>query len=124
MKSIFGIKSIIASTIILASCGKDDAPQDTDLFIGTYRGPISFINADESIDKAEGKVTVSKVGTVYNFAFSDGIPNVNNIKFEKEDDTYYINIGSSGTSYIRINKDVLNMLYISDGNKWTANCTR
>lgn len=125
MKKILSSLALIASiSILLAACSKDTAPQDNDLFIGTYRGPISYNSADESISIDNGSITVSKVDNTYNFAFSDGIPNINGIKFEEEDDTYYINIGGSGTSYIRINKDVLKILYIYDGQTWTADCTR
>lgn len=125
MKKILSSLALIASiSLIFAACSKDTAPQDTDLFIGTYRGAISYVSADESISIDNGSITVSKVDNTYNFAFSDGIPNINGVKFEEEDDTYYINIGGSGTSYIRINKDVLKILYIYDGQTWTADCTR
>lgn len=125
MKKILSPLALIASiSLIFAACSKDTAPQDTDLFIGTYRGAISYVSADESISIDNGSITVSKVDNTYNFAFSDGIPNINGVKFEEEDDTYYINIGGSGTSYIRINKDVLKILYIYDGQTWTADCTR
>ena len=110
--------------VMFAACSKDKGPQDTKLFVGTYRGPISYESDDDDISIGDGKITVSNVDDIYNFAFSDGIPNINNIRFASEDDEYYINIGGSGTSYIRINKDVLKILYISDGRTWTANCTR
>lgn len=125
MKKVVSILALLGLVAVLfSSCSKDDAPQDTDLFIGTYRGDLKFVSDDETITVDEGKITVSKVGDIYNFAFSDGIPNINNVKFESDDDEFYINIGGSGTSYIRINKDVLKILYIADGKTWTANCTR
>lgn len=123
-KSLF--ISILISTISLffISCGKDDAPQDTDLFVGTYSGTLTYMSDSDSKTTSDGKITVAKIGETYNFAFSDGIPNITGIKFEKEDDEFYINIGGSGTSYIRINESVLKILYISDGQTWTANCSR
>src|SRR5690606_26129342 len=125
MKKIISLLATLAAfSILLLSCSKDTAPQDTDLFIGDYHGAISYKSADEDIDIDNGKVTVSKVGDTYNFAFSNSIPNINGIQFEKDDDEYYINIGSSGTSYIKINKDKLIILYLSDGQTWTANCDR
>lgn len=111
-------------SLMFASCSKDKGPQDSKLFVGTYKGPISYNSADDNISIGDGRITVVNTGNIYNFAFSDGIPNINNIRFESENDEYYINIGGSGTSYIRINKDVLKILYISDGKTWTANCTR
>lgn len=125
MKTLIQSVAILGlSGISLMSCSKDTAPQDTDLFIGTYNGKISYKSDDEAKTIENGKVTVSNAGDIYNFAFSDGIPNINNVKFEKESDEFYINIGGSGTSYIKINKDELKILYISDGQTWTANCTR
>lgn len=115
---------LAAAVFTMSSCSKDTAPQDTDLFIGTYRGSLAYQSDDKDISVEDGKITVSKLDNTYNFAFSDGIPNINGIKFEKEDDTYYVNVGSAGTGYIRINKDVLKILYIVDGQTWTADCTR
>lgn len=120
--SIFAV--LLTATLILTSCSKDKSPADSDLFVGTYNGSISYVASGETKSAADGKVTVTKVGDTYSFAFSDGIPNIYNIKFEKGDDEYYINIGGSGTSYIRINNKDLKILYISDGQTWTANCTR
>lgn len=111
-------------SLLIASCSKDKGPQDSNLFIGTYKGPISYSSDDDNISIGEGRITVSNVDNIYNFAFSDGIPNINNIRFESENDEYYINIGASVTSYIRINNEVLKILYISNGKTWTANCTR
>lgn len=125
MNKITGLALLtVIGTAIFSSCGKDDAPQDTDLFIGTYKGNIGYVSSSDSKSSSDGKVTVSKIGSTYNFAFSDGIPNVNGIKFEKENDEFYINIGGSGTSYIRINESTLKMLYISSGETWTADCSR
>lgn len=123
-KTISLLATLAAFSILLISCSKDTAPQDTDLFIGDYHGAISYKSADEDIDIDNGKVTVSKIGDTYNFAFSNSIPNINGIKFEEGDDEYYINIGGSGTSYIKINKDKLIILYLSDGQTWTADCDR
>lgn len=125
MKKIIRIISLIGIlSIVFLSCGKDKAPQDSDLFVGTYSGSISYMSDTDSKSSSTGKVTVAKAGDVYSFVFSDGIPNITGIKFEKEDDEYYINIGGSGTSYIRINSSKLKILYLVDGQVWTADCTR
>jgi hypothetical protein len=125
MQSIMKTAGMLGvAALLFASCGKDKAPQDSDLFIGTYNGTITYKSATDDKSSTAGKVTVSKLNDVYNFAFSDGIPDVNGIKFQKENDEYYINLGSSGTSFIRINASKLNMTYVVDGKTWTANCTR
>lgn len=125
MKKILSVLAIVLLTVSLfSSCKKDDDPADNDLFVGTYRGNISYVADGESISKADGSVTVVKVGSKYNFAFSDGIPDINGIEFAKDGDNTYINIGSSETSYIRITASSLDIFYLKDGKRWDADCTR
>lgn len=125
MKRLIAIMSILGiSMLLLNSCSKDKDPKDSDLFIGTYEGTISYKSDTDDKATSTGKVTVSKIGDTYNFTFSDGIPNVNNITFIKEDDVFSVNVGSSATSYIRINASTLKMLYKVDDQLWTADCTR
>lgn len=127
MKNTFKLFALLFISVIsfsVISCSDDDDPANNDLFVGTYRGPISFNGDGESITVEEGAVTVAKVGNKYNFRFSDGIENITGIEFEREDSNYNINIGGDGSSFIRINASNLNMLYIKDGKTWTANCTR
>lgn len=114
--------------LVMASCKKDTSPGDRDFFIGKYNGHITYVNSDseegESIDKQNGSVEVVKVGSSYNFIFSDGIPNITGVKFENKGKDYVISIGSDESHYIKINADKLNILYGEDGKVWTANCTR
>lgn len=117
--SILGI-----SMLLLNSCSKDKDPKDSDLFVGTYNGTITYKSNTDDKSTTNGKVTVSKIGDSYNFRFSDGIPNVNNVTFIKENDEFSINVGNSATSYIRINASTLKMLYKVDDQIWTADCSR
>lgn len=111
-------------TILLASCSKNKGPQDSDFFIGTYKGAISYTTSSENQADENGSVTVVKGDNDYNFVFSGNIPDIKNISFEEEDDEYYISVGNSATSYIRVSKSKLVILYVEDGKTWTANCTR
>jgi hypothetical protein len=108
-----------------ASCSDDD-PANNDFFAGTYRGNISYNDADNDISTDNGSVFVTKIasGTKYNFAFSNGIPDLNGIEFNQEGDHTLVMVGSTATSYIRIDNDELKILYLKDGRTWTANCTR
>lgn len=125
MKKILSVLAIALLTVSLfTSCKKDDDPADNDLFVGTYRGSVSYNTDGETISKDNGSVTVVKIGSKYNFAFSDGIPDITGVEFEKENDNTYINIGGDATSYIRINASTLKILYIKDGKRWGADCTR
>ncbi len=119
---IFGLLALIM--FVFTSCSKDDDPADNDLFIGTYKGSVSYVGDGETLSSNDGSVLVTKVGSKYNFIFSDGIPNINGVEFKQDTDNMYINVGGDATSYIRINASTLKILYISDGKMWTANCSR
>jgi hypothetical protein len=109
-----------------SSCSDDDDPTNNDFFAGTYRGTISYNDPDNDISTSDGSVFVTKIasGTKYNFAFSNGIPDLNGIEFNQEGDHTLVMIGSTATSYIRIDNNELKILYLKDGRTWTANCTR
>lgn len=113
------------ATTVLVSCSKDDDPADNDLFVGTYRGSVSYTNGDESHSNENGNVRVVKAGNNYNFIFSDGIPDLTGVEFRREDDNTVISIGDDESKYIRITASSLRIIYIKDGGAtWDANCTR
>ncbi|MGJ1226712.1 hypothetical protein ACR78H_14295 [Sphingobacterium siyangense] len=122
-----GLGMLILTVLVgFTSCSKDDDPADNDLFVGKYEGTISYDdinNNDNDVAAAEGTVTVTKVGDTYNFAFGNGIPNLNGVDFEKKDNVL-INIGSAGTGVIRIDAGKLTIGYTKDSKVWTANCNR
>ena len=121
-----GLLVLLFSLISLTSCSRDDDPADNDFFAGTYKGSISYNDGTNSISKDNGSVFVTKIasGTKYNFRFSDSIPDLNGIEFEKNGDNVLVMVGSTATSYIRIDNNELKILYIADGKTWTANATR
>lgn len=111
----------------ISSCSNDDDPTNNDFFAGTYRGSISYNDGGSTnISTNNGSVFVTKIasGTKYNFAFSDGIPDLNGIEFEQKGDHTLVMIGSNATSYIRIDNNELKILFAKEGKTWTANCTR
>ncbi len=112
------------ATAVFTACSKNDDPADNDLFVGTYKGKISYAKSgQETISKDEGSVTVIKVGNNYNFQFSDGIPNLNGVEFKKDENSV-ISIGSDEAKYIKITKDKLTIGFTTDGAVWTANGSR
>lgn len=130
MKSFLKYLSVaFFACFILASCSKDDDPADNDFFAGTYHGTISYTGGDSGgdVSSMDGSVTVTKIasGTKYNFAFSNGIPNLNGIEFEKKGDNVLINVGGQdGINFIKVDADHLEILYLKGGKKWTADCDR
>lgn len=114
-------------TFVFSACSKDDDPTDNDFFVGTYNGQISYNGDGDDVANTNGSVTVVKVasGTTYSFKFSNGIPDINNVQFEKQGDNILFNVGGeAGVNYIRIDAGNLDMLYIKDGNTWNADCSR
>ncbi|MCW3160425.1 hypothetical protein [Chryseobacterium oryctis] len=125
---ILGLFALVLFTVTsFLSCSNDDDPTDNDFFAGTYKGSISYNDGGSTnISTDAGSVFVTKIasGTKYNFAFSNSIPDLNGIQFEKQGDHTLVMVGSTGTSYIKIDNNVLKILYMKDGKTWTANCTR
>jgi hypothetical protein len=113
---------IFVITMLTVSCSKDKSPSDSDFFVGTYHGAISFTDGEETVGDTNGRVTVVKVGNSYTFDFGRGIPNITNVKFEKSGDTY-ISVGE-GVAGITIDASSLKALVTNDKGTWTANCTR
>lgn len=122
-----GALLIVFSLVSLTSCSRDDDPADNDFFAGTYKGKVSYrdgLNTNISVDAGSVFVTKIASGTKYNFTFSNSIPALNGIEFEKKGDNSLVMIGSTATSYIRIDNNKLEMFYTKDGKIWTANATR
>ncbi|MBV7441134.1 hypothetical protein KRX57_06850 [Weeksellaceae bacterium TAE3-ERU29] len=119
---IFGILSLILVAFAFTSCSSDDDPADNDLFIGKYKGKVTYTNGDENKSNDDGSVTVTKVGNTYSFTFSDGIPAITGVEMDKNQHIA-ISLGDEN-SYIRINEDVLKLLYNKDGATWTADVKR
>ena len=111
------------SSLFMIACSDDDSPADHDVFVGTYRGAISYSNGTENTTTNDGTVRVVKVGNNYNFLFSNGIPDLTGVEFEKDGETL-INIGWTETELIRVTASKLRILYTKDGRTWTADCER
>lgn len=127
MKPILVLFSCVILISLLTNCSKDDDPTNNDFFAGTYTGSISYTDGDTSIENTnDGKVFVTKIasGTKYNFRFSNNIPNLNGVEFRKEGDNVLVSIDATTNIYIRIDDNVLKILYTQDGKTWTADCTR
>ena len=129
MKNVFkilGVFVLLFTAFSLSSCRDDDDPADNDFFAGTYKGSISYNDNDNDIATDNGEVFVTKIasGTKYNFRFSNGIPDLNGLEFQKQGDNTLVMVNSNALVYIRIDNNELKMLYTADGKTWRANCTR
>ena len=112
-------------TFFSISCSKKDDPADNDIFVGKYKGSITYLSGKEKKSIDNGSVTVVKAGGSYYFRFSDGIPDLKGVSFKKEGDNTLVNIDwKEGVKIIRINASSLNILYTKEGKIWTANAKR
>lgn len=125
MKKLLKLTMVLfMMTAVFTACSKDDDPANNDLFVGTYKGNISYVKDGGDKKSIEnGKVTVIKTGNNYNFQFSDGIADLNGVEFEKDANTA-VSVGSTESKYIRINASTLKIAFAKDGAIWTADCTR
>ena len=122
---LFSVICLSLVAFSCASCSKHDDPADNDLFVGTYKGKISYSDGETKKSADNGSVTVLKAGKDYYFRFSDGIPDLKGVKFKKEGDHTLVNIDlQDGVKIIKINASSLNILYTTDGKTWTANAKR
>ena len=128
MKKLFTLVTLICISLVAfssISCSKNDDPADNDLFVGTYKGKISFLKGEEKKSFDNGSVTVVKTGNDYYFRFSDGIEDLKGVSFKKEGDNRLVNIDfEDGVKYMKIDASSLTMLYTTDGKTWTANAKR
>ena len=128
MKKAFTLVTLICLVVVAVlsiSCSKSDDPADNDLFVGKYHGTISYTVDHKPKIVDNGTVTVIKIGNSYNFVFSDGIPDIKDVKFKKQGDHTLVNIDlQEGVKLIRINASSLNILYTQDGKTWIANGNR
>lgn len=117
--------AVCTLALVVFSCNKKDDPADNDLFVGTYKGSVSFTDDKGNTEsKDDGSVIVAKVGDSYNFSFSPG-ETLTGVKFRKEKDNTFVNVDfKDGIQYITITNSSLNMLYMKDGKTWKANAKR
>lgn len=125
MKSVLKIMGVLLLVAFFVSaCSKDTDPADVDVFAGTFRGKIGYTDAEKNITQDNGSVFVTKLNNTYNFRFSDGIPDLNGVEFQRKDDNTLVSVGSSGTGMITINKDKLVIGFTRNGRNWSADCGR
>ena len=129
MKKILSIVTLICLLVVALSsisCSKKDDPADNDLFVGTYKGKIAYVDNNGGKKSADnGSVTVIKAGGDYYFRFSDGIPDLKGVSFKKDGDHMLVNLDfKDGVQVIRINASSLFIQYSKDKKTWTANAKR
>ena len=123
MKKLLSLLAVLSlGLIIMTSCSKDDDPKDNDIFIGKYKGMVSYTSGDETKSSDDGSVTVVKLGDKYTFDFSDGIPSIKDKEIKKGKNSFTLDWDEG--SIITIDESNLSINMIKDGQIWIANCKR
>lgn len=126
MKSILKMLGVVLfASFVFTACSKDDDPADNRFFVGTYNGKVTYTGEGDDVSNTNGSVTVVKGGsaTTYNFKFSDGIPDINNVEFRQSGDNTWVSTGElAGLINVTNNKLVIGVT--KNGNTWTADCNR
>lgn len=123
VKNLFFV-AFLSLVGMVTSCSKSDSPAENDIFVGTYKGSISFTEGNNVNKADDGSVTVVKTGNSYYFRFSNDIENLSGVSFKKESETL-VNVDfQDGIKYIKVTASSLSMLYMKDGKTWTANAKR
>ena len=123
MKKLLSLLAVFGlGVLVLVSCSKDDDPKDNDIFIGKYKGKVSYTSGDETISNNDGSVTVVKVGDKYTFNFSDDIPSIKDKNIKKGENSFTLDWDEG--SIITIDESNLNINMIKDGAAWSASLKR
>lgn len=120
---------------VFVSCAED--PAEKDPFVGTYQGKLSYSHVvapgeatpekpNKKIKVSDGKVTITKEGSKYNFFFSHEIPAIRNIELDSQTGKFSGSIGTAGASLIVIKDGHLSLEYIKGAlnEVWTADCQK
>lgn len=114
----------VVTSLFMISCSDDDSPADNDIFVGKYNGFVAYSNGESNTEESNGWVEVVKIGSKYNFLFSNGIPEITGVEFDSNGETL-LNVGATEFQYIRVTAGTLDILYTENvDDVWRANCTR
>lgn len=124
MKKIL-LLAFLSLTTIFVACKKDESPADNDVFVGAYKGKISYNKEGENKSADNGSVTVVKAGDTYYFSFSDGIKDLSGVELKKDSETLLnVDFKNFEAQYINVTAKKLRIHYTKDGATWTANAER
>ena len=71
---LFSVICLSLVAFSCASCSKHDDPADNDIFVGTYKGKISYSDGETKKSADNGSVTVLKGGMTIISAFQTVFP--------------------------------------------------
>lgn len=127
-KTIF-TAAIVLSALVFMSCKKDAGTSSSPVpaeDLTTYTGTLTYTSSTGSTiaNATTGKATIVKDGSKYKITFSDSVPALEGLKFEKEDGEYVTITEDGSVAGIVIEDGDLDIGVTSGGNTWAFSGSR
>ncbi|MDT7827544.1 hypothetical protein RQM65_02550 [Pricia sp. S334] len=131
MKRVIKSFSVLfLATLFLAACSNDDNGNDnglegTEVAVGVYKGYVGYSKNGERIENLQGTVEVTREGNIYDFDFSNDIPDLEDIAMKAEGNIL-INRDKTIKGVLKIvqNENKLIIDYKSAGERWDAQAVK
>jgi hypothetical protein len=122
MKTIskFLSAAVVAIALISTSCSKDKVVALPSENVTSYTGDLGYTGSSLPIaNPGNGKATISQSGTNVTISFSDGVPSISGIKFQKSGSNY-VSVSEDGSvAGISFSGDNVSIGVTKDGGTWS-----
>ena len=128
MKKTFKTLVVLTLGIVsltLASCRKDNIKLPSSA-LSTYTGSLTYTpNTGAAISTTSGTATISGSKGNYTVSFSDGVPALTDLKFDKGTSGSYVSESSSGSAAgVTINSNSFNISATTQNGQWAFSGTK
>lgn len=121
MKKLLTTLSVCFLFFTLLSCSKNESDSsENEELVATYTGQITFIEGTTYISNPKGTVKMVKRGDVYDFRFSDGIPDLKDISLEEKDGLIKNTDFKDGERVVNLILNQLIVFYQRDSKTWIS----
>lgn len=106
---------------LLNACSSSDDSEFNSVE-NVFSGSIFYTDGTQNVSNEHGSVEVVKIDeNVYSFVFSDDIPEITNVEFDRNETTI-LNIGATETQLIRVTQSSLQIIWSEGEQSWEAIC--
>lgn len=125
MKKLLTTLSVCFLFFTLLSCSKNESDSsENEELVATYTGQITFIEGTTHISNPKGTVKMVKRGDVYDFRFSDGIPDLKDISLEEKDGLIKNTDFKDGERVVNLISNQLIVFYQRDSKTWVSTTSK
>lgn len=123
MKSFKILPGFFILLFFAFSCRNNENIADLNEFTGVFEGFIEYDFGELRIENPEGSVEVTEDGDSYIFTFSDEIPEISGLEFERKDNVI-MNKDATEDFLIRLTPNTLQIIFSEGDEYWEAECLR